>query len=92
MPRLSLGFLTSGDGRSRAELITHADATLSSIYSYLACLEISAQQSDQILVDTILANSYHSYYKSTLVFCKDPLLSSALPHGNALFEYQRTVD
>ena len=92
MPRLSLGFLTTGVGCRLVRLATHADATLSFIYSYLACLEISAQQSDQILVDTILANSYHSHYQSTLVFCKDPLLSPALPHGNALFEYQRTVD
>ena len=40
-------------------IATYAGATLSFIYSYLACLKISAQQSDQILIDTILANSYH---------------------------------
>ena len=80
------------NGCSRVELITLVDATLGSLYSYLALLENSAHQSDSILVVTILANSYHSHYQSTLVFCKDPLLSPALAHGNALFEYQVTVD
>ena len=92
MPGLSLGFLTTGDGATVLGIATYSDATLSFIYSYLACLKISVQQSDPILNLTILANSYHSHYQSTLVFYKDPLLSPALAHGNVLSEYQVTVD
>ena len=50
-------------------------------YVHLALVEISAISSDSILVVTInLFNhhSYHSHYQSTLVFCKDPILSTSV--------------